>query len=133
MLIPAIAAFSVLFAAQSGDQNASSRGNQEIDRFLTVLSQGKLTEAEAMVVTEPVYRDEIIDKNITLPKDVFLNWLGHCRKGIYMNIIFPTAPDGTETRVFHLECQKRGSTAASLYSEKIAFFVSSKGDGIKIH
>lgn len=128
-----IGAALALALAMTGVQDAPLPGDQQIDAFLAVLGQGKLAEAEAMVVADPTYRVEPQDVAGTLPKRAFLDWLGNCRKGLYVNMAFPTLADGTVTRAFRLECRKRGAAANAPYSEKIAFFVSSKGDGIKIY
>lgn len=130
MLIMTVLA--ILFAAQSGGQNVATPGDQEIDSFLAMESQGKIADAGAMLLNEPTYRDGTTDAATTLPRHVFLEWLGHCRKGLYVNLVLGSAPDGTAGRAFRLECQKRGSADDSPYSEKIAFIVSSKGKGIEI-
>lgn len=131
LLTTIIAPAALLLALLAAGQNDATAADQEIDTFLNVLSNGKLAEAEAMLLQEPTYREEDTNKAAALPKRAFLEWLGHCRPGIYMNVEFK-APDGSVGRAFHLECQKRGSSADTPYSEKIAFFVNSKGKGIEI-
>jgi hypothetical protein len=110
-----------------------SPGKAEMARWGELLAQGKIDEAVNMITADPSFEDENTKQVRTASRGDFVEWLGFCRKGLYIMDMAPL-PGGVETTVYHLKCESfdKSKRVPGEYPEKIGFFMESSGSGIRI-